>query len=231
LSVKNFSRLFGLSRALVSWKRNSLLPEPPPLATKRNALGRDEVDLGREVGAGVRLLEHVERRHLRVAQVLLGVALVDAARQLLGVVAARPDLLALLADDGAGARVLAHGQDAARRDLGVLEQRERDIAVVGRRLRVLEDGGDLLEMLRAQEEIRVVVGLPRDIGQRLRRDLQDLPALEGGGRDALLAEQAILGVIGAEGEGILVNEGRRRHAGTVAQTFRMTSSRAGRPRL
>jgi len=35
-STRNFRRLSGFSRALVSWKRYVLFAEPPPLATNRN---------------------------------------------------------------------------------------------------------------------------------------------------------------------------------------------------
>ena len=38
----------------------------------RVAVDRVDLDLGRQVGAGVHLLAHVERRHLRVAQVVVG---------------------------------------------------------------------------------------------------------------------------------------------------------------
>ena len=45
---------------------------------------RVELDLRRQVGAGVLLLEHRQRRHLRVAQVEPGVGVEDAARDPLG---------------------------------------------------------------------------------------------------------------------------------------------------
>ena len=81
-----------------------------------------------------------------VAEVLLGVGLVDSAREGLGVVRVGPHLLALVAEDGGGAGVLAEGQDATGGDLGVAEESEGDVAVVVRRLGVLEDGGDLLKV-------------------------------------------------------------------------------------
>src|SRR3546814_5225794 len=81
-----------------------------------------DLDLRREVGAGVLLLEHGKRRDLAVAQVALVVGPEDAAadRRLVG--AAGPDALALLAHDDGGAGVLAHRQDAARRDVRVLQE-------------------------------------------------------------------------------------------------------------
>ena len=95
------------------------------------AVDGGDLDLGRQVGAGVDLLPHRQRRHLRVAQVGGLVGLEDAAGDGLLVAAARDDALAPLALDDGRARVLAHGEDAARGDAGVLQQVERDEAVVG----------------------------------------------------------------------------------------------------
>ena len=202
MSATNFSKLAGFSSALVSWKRKQLVGRAAALGDEEElvlvALGGVDVDLGGQVRAGVRLLPHVQGRDLGVAEVLLGVALVDAAAEPLGVVGAGPDLLALLGDDGGGAGVLAHRQDALGGDLGVLEQRQRHVTVVGRGLGVVEDRGDLLEVLGPQEEGAVVERLLRQEGERLRLDLEDLPALEDGRLDALLREQAVGGVVGPE---------------------------------
>ena len=63
----------------------------------------------------------------------------DAVGERLLLVALDPDALALLAEDDGGAGVLAHRQHAAGRDAGVLQQVQRDEAVVGRGLGVIED--------------------------------------------------------------------------------------------
>src|SRR3546814_4826200 len=55
-----------------------------------------ELDLGRQVAAGILLLEHRQRRQLRIAQVGLGIGAVDALRDSLLVAALGPDILALL---------------------------------------------------------------------------------------------------------------------------------------
>jgi hypothetical protein len=52
-------------------------------------------------------------------------------------------MLAALAHDDRGAGVLAHRQDAAGRDVGVLEQVERDELVVVARLGVVDDAAQL----------------------------------------------------------------------------------------
>lgn len=133
-----------------------------------------------EIGAGVGLLPHIRRRHLRIAEVLLRERLINAARQPFRVVRAGPDLLSFFREDRAGAGVLTHRQNSLRRDFGVLEEGEGDVPIVRARLRIFEDRGDLLEVLRPQHECAVVKGVLRQISQGLGRDLQDVASLEGG---------------------------------------------------
>ncbi|OQB91308.1 MAG: hypothetical protein BWX86_02049 [Verrucomicrobia bacterium ADurb.Bin122] len=170
------------------------------------ALRSVEVDLRREIGAGVNLLVHVEGGRLRVAEVFLGVALVDALGDILGVVGAGPDLLALLGDDGRGAGVLAERQDALRGNFGVLQQREGHIAVVGAGLGVVEDRRDLFQVLRAQQKAALAHRRLREEGDRLGRDLENLTPLEGRGAHALLGDQTVLGVIRTVRIDVLVEE-------------------------
>ena len=133
----------GLSSALVSWNSRLLFAEPPPLAMNSSlyvvAVDRLDLDLGGQVRAGVLLVVHVERRELRVAQVVVGVRAEHAARDRFAVAAAREDELALLALHDRGAGVLARRQHAAGGDARVLQQLERDEAVVRRRLGIVED--------------------------------------------------------------------------------------------
>jgi hypothetical protein len=68
---------------------------------------------------------------------------------------------------------------------------ERDVAVVGRRLGVIEDGGDLLEMFRPQVERRVVEGVAGEEREGFRGHLEDFLPLEVGGTDALAGQQAV----------------------------------------
>ena len=110
------------------------------------ALGRVDLDLGREVAAGVLLREHVLRRNLAVAEVALGVGVVDATSSRGLIMAVRPDAAALLAHDDRGSCVLAAGQHLPGCDVGVLEQLQGNKAVVGGRLVVLEDVGELLQV-------------------------------------------------------------------------------------
>ena len=159
-SVRSFSSSqrisdAGFSNAFVSWNSRLLFAEPPPFAMKSSlydvAVDRFDLDLGRQVRAGVLLLEHGERRHLRVAEVVLGVGAEDAARDRFAVAAAGEHELALLALHDRGAGVLARRQHAAGRDARVLQQLDRDEHVVGRRLGIVEDRRELREVARAQQ--------------------------------------------------------------------------------
>ena len=171
-----------------------------------HALGRGEVDLRGQVGPGVLLGVEVERRELGITQVVLRVGLVDAERKGLGVVAAGPDLLALLAGDLRGAGVLAERQHALRRDLGVAQHRQRDGTVVVASLGVREDRGDLLKVLGAEVEIDIMQRLVGEQREGLRGDLEDRLAGELGDGHMLLGQQAVLRAVRAQRKRVLVME-------------------------
>ncbi len=159
-----------------------------------------ELDLGRQVGAGVLLVPHGEGSHLGEAQGRRLVGLVDAEGQGALVVAAGEHPLAALAHHDRGAGVLAHRQHAGRRDVGVLEQVEGDEAVVGRRLGVVEDAAQLREVGGPQPVGDVV---ERGAGQERERLGIDLEERAAGGlhrAHAIGGEQAVRRVVGAERE-------------------------------
>ena len=107
-----------------------------------------DLDLRRQVGAGVALVVHRQRSHLAVAQIRREVGLLHPGGDGGLVAAAGHHELALLGLDDRGARVLAHRQHAAGGDGRVLEQVEGDEAIVVRRLRVVEHTTQLLEVRR-----------------------------------------------------------------------------------
>ena len=168
----------------VAWNRNDLLAEPPPLAMNSSLYSRVvlaralgvKLDLRRHVRARVLLLEHRDRRELRIAQVALEVGVARALGERRLVVAVGPDQAALLAHDDRGAGVLAHRQHAARRDVGVLEEVVGDELVVVRRLRVLDDALERGEVRGAQQMIDVGERRLRERAQRLARDDDDVLA-------------------------------------------------------
>ena len=92
------------------------------------------------------------------------------------VAAAGEHELALLALHDRGAGVLARGQHAARRDARVLQQLERDEAVVRRRLGVVEDRAQLGEVAGPQQVGDVEHRLLREQRQRFGLDLEEPPA-------------------------------------------------------
>ena len=156
--------------------------------------------------AGVLLPVHVERRELRVAQVALLIGVVDPLRERLGVAAAGPDVLALVADHDRRARVLTAGQHATRGDVRVHQQLERDEAVVGRRLRVVEDLAQLREVPGAQQVGDVVEGRRRELHESLGLDPQDLAPARANHPDEVPAELAVGGGVLAELEELLEAE-------------------------
>ena len=167
-----------------------------------------QLDLRRQVRPGVLLREHVERGHLRVAQVPPGVGVVHAPRQRLGVVGARHHVLALVPDDDGGARVLAARQHPAGRDVGVAQQLEGDEAVVLRRLGVVDDRTQLREMGRPQQVRDVVEGGAGHPAEHVGVDRQQLAAVDGDGGHAVGAQLAVRRVVGAPFEdGLIVEVG------------------------
>ena len=128
------------------------------------AVGID-FDLRRHVRFGVGLLEHGQRRQLRVAQVALDVGVARPSREGCLVVAVGEDVLALLAHDDGGAGVLAHRQHAARRDIGVLEEVVGHELVVGRGFLVVQDRAELREMARSQQVVDVGKGRLGELAQ------------------------------------------------------------------
>jgi hypothetical protein len=141
---------------------------------------RIDLDLRRQVRARVDLLEHRQRRELRIAEVLLEVGVPHALGDGGLVLAVGEDEAALLAHHDRRPGVLAHGQHAARGDVGVLQKVVGHELVVRGRLGVVEDGGELLQVARAQQVV--------DVDEGLLGELPDRAALDGhhlAGADAL----------------------------------------------
>ncbi len=161
------------------------------------ALGVD-LDLRRHVVLGVLLLEHGDRRLLRIAQVALeiGVARALGQRRLVGTVAEHQ--AALLAHDDGGAGVLTHRQHAAGGDVGVFQEIVGDELVVGRGLRVVEDFTQLLEVRGPEQMIDVGEGGLGQRPQRLVADHQHVLAHHLLDAHSADIELAVGGLVGAE---------------------------------
>ena len=98
------------------------------------------------------------------------------------------------------------GQDPARGDAGVLQQLGRDEHVVGRRLGVVEDGGELREVPGPQQVRDLEHRRLGEQGERLGLDLQEPPAAGLERRHVVGGEQAVRRFVGAEREHLLVGE-------------------------
>ena len=133
-----------------------------------------EIDLCRQVSAGVDLFVHVQRRVLRIAQVVFGVGVVDAVSQRRFVTAAGPDALAFFTDDDRRAGILAGRQNAFRRDIGVTQELQGNVLVVFAGFRVAQNIGHLLLVRWAEHKRGVVESVLRQQRQRLRIHLEDL---------------------------------------------------------
>ena len=184
-SVRSFSssqrmQAVGVEQRLGLLEQQALVRRAAALGHEqelvRVAVGRVDLDLGGQVRAGVLLVVHVERRELRVAQVVVGVGVEDAARDRFAVAAAGEHELALLAHHDRGAGVLAGRQHAACGDARVLQQLERDEAVVRRRLGIVEDRAELGEVPGPQEVRDVVHRLAGEQRQRFGVDLEEAAA-------------------------------------------------------
>ena len=165
--------------------------EQEPVGVARDGL---DFDLGRQVRAGVLFGEHVERCHLRVAQVRREEGVEHAPRDGLLVVSVREDLLALLGGDDGGAGVLARRQHAAGGDVGVVEQFGGYEAVVGRGLRIIEDRRQLCQVAGPQQVGDVAHGGRREEADGLVVDLEErAPARSLDGANPLGGEQPEVG--------------------------------------
>ena len=115
-------------------------------------------------------------------------------------------MLAFFAHDDGRAGVLAKRQQARGGHIGILEHREGDHAVVFARFLVVEDRGNLLQVLRPQEEVDVMKRLIREQRERLGIDDEHLFLAQFFDADVILRQQAVFSVVGAEFEERLVVE-------------------------
>ena len=163
------------------------------------ALGID-LHLRRHVVLGVLLLEHRQRRQLRIAQIAPEICVARALGQSRLVGAVGEDHAALLAHDDRRAGVLAHRQNAAGGDVGVFQKVIGDEAVIAGRFRVVENLAQLLEMRRPQQMIDVVERGLRQSPQGLVADHHHLAAQHRLGAHPFRGDLAVLGLVLAQRE-------------------------------
>ena len=211
--VHELRQRVGIEHRFRLLEQEGLVRRPPALRHELQLVlvagnGLD-LDLRRQVRAGIALLEHREWRHLRVAQVRAGVGVVDAVRQPGGIVGAGEHVLALVAVDDRRPRVLTRRQHHLRGDHGVLQHLHCHEPVVVGGLRVIEDRPKLRQMIRPEEVRHVADRLGCKQPQRFRIDLQNLSAADRCRLDQPLdIEPAVLGIIDTQLEhGFIVEIG------------------------
>ena len=115
-----------------------------------------DVNLCRQVATCVDFVVHIQWSILRITQVVLCIGVVNAKAQCLFILEAGPDLLAFFTVDDGGAGILAEGEDALDRCLGIAEELQCHVFVVLRCLRILEDLCNLQVVFATQHELHIV---------------------------------------------------------------------------
>ena len=170
------------------------------------AFGGIEVDLSRQVGAAVFLVEHSEGNNLRITQVTLGVGLVNTARDALGIVHTGINILALLADTDCGTGILTGGEFALGSHALVYEHSIGNEFIVIGSLGVVEDIIEFLEMRAAQIERHIGIGLLREQFKTFGVDAENLAVAALLNSDIVFGNQAILGGVLSHFERLLIDK-------------------------
>ena len=149
----------------------------------------------RQVSPGVDLFVHIQRGVLRIAQVILGIGVIDAAGEGRFITAAGPHALAFLTHNNRRAGILAGGQHAFGRDFRVAQELQRHVLIVIAGFRVEKDLRDLFLVGNAQHKRRIVEGLLCQKGEGLRVYFEDLLAFKFGHGHVLFAQQIVFSLI------------------------------------
>ena len=156
LATRNFSRLSGLSSALVSWNRYGFIGAAASFGNEQKFVfipfGGIEIDLRRQIVAGVDLLVHIQRDGLGIAQIFFGVGFKNSFGEEFLIFAAGPDLLAFFADDGGCARILAERELKFGGNFGIAQHGDGNAAVVVGSFRIAQDLGNLLVVFGPQQK-------------------------------------------------------------------------------
>ncbi len=170
--------------------------------------GGVEIDLRREIAAGVLFVVHGQGNVLGITQIFFGVGLEDPFGEQFLVPGPGPYPLAFFADDGCRTGVLAEGQLELGRDFGVAQHGDGHPAIVGRGFGIGENLGDLFVVRGPQQKGYVAHGLVGQQGQAFRVDLEDFLTVKVGGADVILGQETVLGVVLTQRERVLILEFR-----------------------
>ena len=161
-----------------------------------------DVDLGGKVVAGVLFLEHRDRGELRIAQVTLLVGIHHAACERFIIATPGPYAATFFRHDDGSAGILAHGQNTACRNIGVLQEIEGNEAVVFGGFGVFQNGTQLGQVSWPQQMVDVTKGRFGQHPECCRVHGQDFLALKGLDARKIAIQLAPGGFILCEGEKI-----------------------------
>ena len=151
-----------------------------------------------KVATGVHLVVHVERCILAVAQIVLGIGVVDATCNILFVFVPRPYLLAFFSVDDGCSGVLAEGELSLACHFSVAEEGKCHILVVFAGFRITQNLCHLFVVATAQFEADVVEGLVHEQSETLSLNFQYGVSFEVADADIVLGQQAVFGLVLAE---------------------------------
>ena len=130
--------------------------------------------LGGKITFGVNLVIHGERRILRVTQIILSESVVNTSAQCFGIIETCPNLLPFFSVNYGGARILTERKHAFYRSFCIAQESERNIFVVVRSFRVVENGGNLFVVFATQHKFHIMECLLCKKRQSFGGNLQDL---------------------------------------------------------
>ena len=153
-----------------------------------HSLAGFDVDLCGKVATGVHLVVHVERCILAVAQIVLGIGVVDATCNILFVFVPRPYLLAFFSVDDGCSGVLAEGELSLACHFSVAEEGKCHILVVFAGFRITQNLCHLFVVATTQFEADVVEGLVHEQSETLSLNFQYGVSFEVADADIVLGQ-------------------------------------------
>ena len=157
-----------------------------------------DVDLGREVAAGVLFVVHIQRSVLAVTQVLLRVGLEYTFGDSFLIFEAGPDLLSLFAVNDGSTRILAQWQFALGCNFGITQEGQCNILVVGAGFGVAQNLCHLFVVAATQQEAYIAEGSIGHAGKCFGSNLQDRLTLELANAHTLLGQEVVFGLVFAQ---------------------------------
>ena len=157
-----------------------------------------DINLSRQVAAGVLFFVHRQRSVLRVTQAVGGVGFENTLRECFFIAEAGPNALALFTVDNGRTGVLAEGQFTLGCNFSVAQEGQSNVLIVVGSFRILQDLGNLFIVGAAEHEVGVMESLLGKHRQRFRLNLQNLVTFEFAFRDVIFGEQIIFRFVFAE---------------------------------